>query len=285
MLYILVFVNHKARAQHPKFDKLEQLYHQNLYSIVYRKSKRMIKDDEYKFSKIPQYYFSLTSIQKAQNLGWAKRHNEDIKAAFEFLIDLKSSQDGRLIFESHNKEIVELKISIGAWLTNLKLRKNNEFDVFDKLTRRLMNGVHITEIPSNSIIENNRKIDKKVQSMIGQAESLLGVPYVYGGDSPKGFDCSGFTQYLYHKIGISIPRIAGDQYKFSKKIKQKEIEIGDLVFFSHGGPVAHVGMIYDFENDNIQMIHASSSKGIQIISLTKSKYWKSRIVGFGKIIQ
>lgn len=71
----------------------------------------------------------------------------------------------------------------------------------------------------------------------------LGIPYCKGGTSPKCFDCSGFTQYIYKKKGKEIARTTGGQYKQSKKIARDDAKVGDLVFFfSSGGHAYHVGI-------------------------------------------
>lgn len=74
--------------------------------------------------------------------------------------------------------------------------------------------------------------------VVNIARTLLGIPYVYGGDDPSGFDCSGFTQYVFGKAGVSIPRTAGAQRSAATPVSNPQP--GDLVFF--GSPVWHVGI-------------------------------------------
>ena len=71
------------------------------------------------------------------------------------------------------------------------------------------------------------------------AERYLGVRYVWGGESPTGFDCSGLVQFAYNAIGISIPRTTYEQYRIGEPVSRDELEPGDLLFFDH---VGHVGM-------------------------------------------
>lgn len=75
-------------------------------------------------------------------------------------------------------------------------------------------------------------------SIVSIAMSLLGIPYVYGGTSPAGFDCSGFTQYVYAQAGISIPRTSGEQGYAGTFIPASEAQPGDLVWHAYG----HVGI-------------------------------------------
>ena len=74
--------------------------------------------------------------------------------------------------------------------------------------------------------------------IVGIAQSMMGVPYVYGGSSPSGFDCSGFTSWVYRQAGISIPRTASQQQAALRRVSSPQP--GDLVFF--GYPAYHVGI-------------------------------------------
>jgi len=110
------------------------------------------------------------------------------------------------------------------------------------------------------------------QQIANYAQQFVGSRYVYGGESPSGFDCSGFTQYMYKHFGISISRTASQQYRDNGvKVSKSELQPGDLVFFSHNGGVsiAHVGM---YIGDG-KFVHASTSKtGVIISSLGSTNY-------------
>lgn len=71
----------------------------------------------------------------------------------------------------------------------------------------------------------------------------IGVPYLWGGNTPAGFDCSGFTKYVYAKHGVTLPRIAHDQYRHSRRVDRSDAREGDLVFMLGADGVAyHVGI-------------------------------------------
>ena len=76
--------------------------------------------------------------------------------------------------------------------------------------------------------------------VIGYAMNYLGVPYVWGGSSPKGFDCSGLVQYVYAKVGISLPHSSRMQYDCGKPVSRNQLKAGDLVFYY--SPIQHVGI-------------------------------------------
>lgn len=78
------------------------------------------------------------------------------------------------------------------------------------------------------------------QTVIATAEKYLGVPYVWGGTTPSGFDCSGLMQYVFHSVGVNLPRVSQDQQNVGTRISPDAVQPGDLVFM--GNPAYHVGM-------------------------------------------
>ena len=116
-----------------------------------------------------------------------------------------------------------------------------------------------------------------VRRLVSSAMSFLGVPYVFGGVSPSGFDCSGFIQYVFASAGILLPRLADEQYFATARVDR--LRVCDLVFFETYCPgVSHVGMYLG----NNEFIHASSNHGISVSSLD-SEYWGPRYVGAGRV--
>lgn len=117
------------------------------------------------------------------------------------------------------------------------------------------------------------------QQLTRSALRFLGVPYVFGGTSSTGFDCSGYVQHVFASLGISLPRTADAQYYAGTKIIG-QIKAGDLVFFQtyEPGP-SHVGIYLG----NNQFVHASSSHGVMVSSLSDS-YWAARFIGAKRLI-
>lgn len=111
------------------------------------------------------------------------------------------------------------------------------------------------------------------------AVKYIGVPYRWGGTSPSGFDCSGFLNYAFNQVGVSLPRTAADIYTQGQPISKSDLQEGDLVFFStYKAGASHAG-IY-LENGNF--VHASSSQGVTISNLSNS-YWTSTYIGSKRI--
>jgi len=105
------------------------------------------------------------------------------------------------------------------------------------------------------------------------AKQYLGSPYSYGGSSPNGFDCSGFTQYVYKQVGIDLPRSSSGQADIGKKVSKDNLQPGDIVIFSdtyRSGP-SHTGIYLG----NGKFIHASTSTKGVIISDLNSDYYKN----------
>lgn len=115
-----------------------------------------------------------------------------------------------------------------------------------------------------------------VGTAIAEAHKYIGMPYSWGGASPAtSFDCSGLTQYSYAKAGISLPRTAAQQYLATARVSASQAQPGDLVFFSYGSGVAHVGIYLG----NNMMINSQNS-GVTVEPL--GSWWQQYIVGYGR---
>ena len=117
-------------------------------------------------------------------------------------------------------------------------------------------------------------------AIIATAKQYIGVPYVWGGSTPSGFDCSGFVQYVFARHGITLPRTSRDQYSVGTWVSKSNLQPGDLVFYNTSGSgVSHLGIYIG----NGQFIHASSSKGVMISEMSNS-YWSARYYGARRIL-
>ena len=106
-----------------------------------------------------------------------------------------------------------------------------------------------------------------------------GIKYKYAGKTPKtGFDCSGFTSYVFKKFNIEISSGSKLQSKTGREIPLKRAKPGDLIFFGKGRKVTHVALVTKNTRDGIFVIHSTSSKGIMEQNVSKSNYWKPKIL-------
>lgn len=121
----------------------------------------------------------------------------------------------------------------------------------------------------------------KNRSLINYIDEWWGTPYHIGGTTKNGIDCSGFVKGLTSQtFGIELPRSSREQANFCQKINREELREGDLVFFSHGRNISHVGMYLA----NNKFVHASTSMGV-IISDLDEPYWKKRFSKAGRLVQ
>lgn len=115
-------------------------------------------------------------------------------------------------------------------------------------------------------------------ALVKNALSLVGVPYVSGGTSRSGFDCSGFTLYVFKGSGISLPRTAAEQFRVGSSVNRAQLQAGDLVFFTTYAPGAsHVGIYIGGGS----FVHASNS-GVRTTSLSDS-YYAGRYLGARRV--
>lgn len=143
----------------------------------------------------------------------------------------------------------------------------------DAETYTALLGREMPEVSRGSNYISRRVIQTSMQ--------YLGVPYVWGGSSPSGFDCSGYTRYVFAHAGIYLPYTADGQYEMGTAISKSELIPGDLVFFTtYTYGASHVGIYIGDGN----FIHAASSIGVSIASLSDPHYWGSRYIGARRII-
>jgi len=119
-------------------------------------------------------------------------------------------------------------------------------------------------------------------ALIQTALGFQGVPYRLGGDSPsRGFDCSGFVQYVFSLNYITLPRTVLEQSAVGRRINTRDLRPGDLIFFatgSHG--VSHVGIA----TGGSQFVHAPSERGVVRIDSVEAPYWRDRFLEVRRVV-
>lgn len=118
-------------------------------------------------------------------------------------------------------------------------------------------------------------------AIVKDALALRGVPYRNGGSDPKGFDCSGFVQYVFAKHGVKLPRGTRDQMEHGTEMRLAGIAPGDLIFFSTTATKepSHVGVAIGGD----EFVHAPSSRGVVRVEKFSAPYWSRRIVGVRRV--
>ncbi|WP_147678397.1 C40 family peptidase [Algibacter pacificus] len=127
----------------------------------------------------------------------------------------------------------------------------------------------------NTAIKKTSAPKSKAEHIIDYAEDFIGVRYKWGGTTKSGMDCSGLIYESFRAYDINLPRISRDMAKHGDKIPLKEVHKGDLLFFKTGNrrnSINHVGLIVSIKNNDIEFIHATSSKGVTTSWINES-YW------------
>lgn len=110
------------------------------------------------------------------------------------------------------------------------------------------------------------------------ANNFSGIPYVYGGKTPSGFDCSGFITHVYNEKGISLYGNSTTLSKMGVRKSLRSASKGDLLFFGKNGKVSHVAIIVNNNGGKLEVIHATSSRGVVQEDIAGSKYWTPKIM-------
>ncbi|MWV47623.1 NlpC/P60 family protein [Paenibacillus sp. HJL G12] len=119
--------------------------------------------------------------------------------------------------------------------------------------------------------------DSKMDKVI---DDVIGTKYRTGGITTNGFDCSGFTMYVFKHLGINLPHQSGSQFSMGTSVSRSDLRAGDLVFFNTSGSgVSHVGI---YVGDG-KFAHASTSRGVVVSSLSES-YYVNRYVGAKRVM-
>lgn len=293
--FVFIFIVFQAFSQHKVLDKLEVYYEQGHYGLVYRKANQLLNKPEYDFSIHPTFYKSLALFRLATTKKLVQFKNYELSEAREMYLKVLSSPDATKVIHAHLNQIVELKAYLNLQLVLLKNEGNREKhdelkQIIDQLFDEIPDKTKIEisqKQPKNStnpVFVESKATEKLRNDVITFANNQLGIPYKWAGIDTTGFDCSGFTTFVFAAFKKELPRRAVDQFQAARKVDRKNVRKGDLVFFDSGSGISHVGIIVSEKGQELTMIHASSSKGIVITSIDGTPYWADRVVGFGSVI-
>jgi cell wall-associated NlpC family hydrolase len=119
-----------------------------------------------------------------------------------------------------------------------------------------------------------------VNAIVVTALDLRGVPYRNGGADLDGFDCSGFTQYVFGRHGVALDRETRAQFRMGERVDPTDIEAGDLIFFSTvASGASHVAIAVGGD----EFVHAPSSRGLVRVERLSSGYWSERFIGARRV--
>ena len=125
-------------------------------------------------------------------------------------------------------------------------------------------GNYVSITPAEAATQEKAEALSAGQQVVEYAKNFIGVPYVYGGSTPRGFDCSGFVKYVYANFGVSLPRTSYSQMSSGYGVSLADIQPGDILVFRGGG---HVGI---YVGDNMYIHAPNSGRSVAIDPLTRS---------------
>lgn len=184
-----------------------------------------------------------------------KQNNDELSSYREEKLNLENKQEELNVKVG---EIVERKKTLEEQKQNLQLKKSEQKKLLEEVNKKIAEyeaSSKNDEVQAISSLEQNTVHNESSSgngsSIVSYAYNFLGVPYVWGGTTPSGFDCSGFVQYVFRNKGISMPRTTYEQIAGGKAVTG-DLQPGDLVFFGSYSSPYHVGIYVG----NGQYIHA-----------------------------
>lgn len=135
----------------------------------------------------------------------------------------------------------------------------------------------------------NKNQTSRVQEILDYAYKFKGVPYRHGASSPRAFDCSGFTSYVFKRFGIDLDRRSSAQIFDGRRVSRSELQPGDLVFFNGRAVnrrIGHVGIVTEVDNSGggFKFIHAAVRTGITV-SHSSESYYSKRYMGACRVVE
>lgn len=290
----LLFLSLESSGQVKALDKLEVLYDQGHYKIVLRKANHLLDQPDYDYSYKPEFYKSLALFQLADQGLWGQIHPKALQEARELFSMVLASPEGIKVFNTHLNHVSQLKRDLVKKALAYKAEgKQSKYDEIQQILFGLFDRIPDLDVPGEiqpPVVEapemrETAATTKEREEIVKYAKKQLGVPYKWAGVDPNGFDCSGFTTYVMKEFKVSLSRRAEDQYNSSVKVKQKNAQKGDLVFFNNGSGISHVGIVISEKGQPLTMIHASSSKGVIVTNIEDSEYWLKRLYAIGTYVK
>ncbi len=236
-----------------------------LYTVTFLFIVCLVSACSYNSASVTPYYQSVTQGYTVQ-LGAFK----NVTNASNFVDKLNANGLDAFLF----KEDGYFKVRYG----NYSSRSNAEASAKKVIKQFSLGGYYIVKPEDLTTYKSKSASNSETYmraELVRSAEKYIGVPYVWGGTTSAGFDCSGLTRAVYRLNGVDIPRVSRDQFKGGRHVNKSQLKAGDLVFFATSGSVVnHVG-IYIGGN---KFIH-SPRKGATVRKEAFSDYWNKRYVG------
>lgn len=275
--------------------KSERLYEKGKYEKCIKKTKKYLTKE--RRSAELQYYIVQSHLALYQEAEDKRKlsHLRKTISAWERLEKYNTEQIDYSLLKNSIQEIINKEV-LSARLNGSRkgdYYHNKLAEVFLDTTdhyktlhpklfiveQQVINDVELSDYRS---FENLSETRIKI---LQAAEAVVGVRYKYAGVDSTGFDCSGFTQYVYKSAGIEIPHNANKQSQIGDTIDISQAQPGDLIFFGSGTRAVHAGLIYSNNNGDIELVHCAS-RGVTHDSSDdeNTKYWLKQVLRVQRMI-
>ena len=279
LFFWIFFSSTNLVAQTPYSKELKQKYEEKNYFDLYKKTQEILKKSG-SLNKAEAHLF--------QALSTIELYQFDENASFRVLKSLKNfikKDKEKKLHQTYQKEIEKvIQYLQTASILLQQERRNVAANYMHKTLIYTLENTNFSlgEVPDHleikQIASNKKTGIKDIDELIEYAKTKIGIRYHYGGASDRGYDCSGFTMRVFEKINLRIPRTAEEQSRIGQKVEVKKAKPGDLIFFDRNGPpINHVGIVIANTNGELQMIHASTSRGIRIDVIKEGTHWHPHI--------
>lgn len=231
------------------------------------------QEPEKETKKDETQYLNKTAYVTSDGINFRQEPNTDSKILKTFLQNAKVT----ILLEEGNWYKIKHNDQEGYILKMYVSEKKVEVTSRSSETRTVEVAKKVTNEETNSKQETTTATSSKGSEVVALAKKYLGSRYVYGGASPSGFDCSGFTMYLYKQFGVSLPHSATAQSSKGTKVAKANLQPGDIIFFKNYRTNTGIGHCGIYIGNN-QFIHASTEKTGVITSSLASSSYQSRYV-------
>ena len=287
VLWLFLFSANILLGQSKYVQKSKKLYEKKEFEKCIATSKKNLSKD--RKSVDLQYYIVISNLAlHEQNKSKTKKYSY-LKKSVSAWKKLEKYNSKKKDFSKTEEDI---RIAIHSFSeTNyiLQNRQKNQIlqDLLAKVfadTTDIYRSIHYIPTKENKLTVDESIIDSR-KLLLKNAVHLIGVEYKYGGTDTTGFDCSGFTQYIYKSIGIDIPHNANQQSKIGKDVKLKNAKAGDLIFFGNKSAF-HAGVIFKNNKGKIELIHCvSGGVNHQDYKSENTKYWLKNVLCVKQLIE
>ena len=284
-LLLFVLCVSSTYGQDRSLNKLSLLYSQGDYRLTYWNADKLVNNPDYDTSLLPRYYRAISLLRLENKFLFKRRNPSPWVEGGNLLKELKLLPESKVLFVKHKEEISALRFYLLDELEKYKVKKNKEsYRNLKEVLVGLFEGLPYSDQRKITSPKKTEVVPADRELVVEIAQQHIGTPYVFGGVTPEGFDCSGFTNFVFQKANVQVGRSSRDQFATCRKLEKEEVTKGDLVFFNSGSDeVTHVGIIISEKGEPLKMIHASTSKGVIISEIESSEYWMKKLHGFGSV--